>query len=130
MSKTRNEYKISAYLRLAELCSPSETEKKQYYMEMVEQLLQEDMTTSIPHQLLNELDKQVIEFVKDVSLESCLEKATGLVFNEFLQWQNEHGYPNKYNNLQFGWSFAKTQPIKCMFSKDENRKTIRIFRKV
>ena len=45
MGRSAKEVKISAYLRLAELCSPSESDKKVEYMKIVENLLKDDFNS-------------------------------------------------------------------------------------
>lgn len=43
MPKARKEVKINQLLRLAELCSPEQEDRKNYYMDLIEQLLIDDV---------------------------------------------------------------------------------------
>lgn len=53
--KTEKETKISAYLRLAELCGIDEEQKKQEYMKKVEELLNDSSEKTISDYSLEEL---------------------------------------------------------------------------
>ena len=81
-----NRFKIQSYLRLAELCSTSETDKRREYMEIIEQLLNELNDEVLPKQpVCNESVTMFVKDCKDICFR-IVNKATNKVYKEYHEY--------------------------------------------
>ena len=101
-----NRFKIQSYIRLAELCTPSEIATRQRYMEIIEQLLEnlnDDSQSKAPVR-----NESITNFVKDCE-ELCVRIVNETVSNMYAEYLN-YCTSNRFKPL----------PI-CEFSKQMQR---------
>lgn len=106
MSRTSKEYKIQCYLRLAELCSSDEDEKRLFYMSKAEELLLDKVCVEkTEYQDLKFFENSITDFCKQH--ENFLYERVGDVYDKYKEFCLSNGIQRPFSKIEFSRQICK-----------------------